>query len=101
MADEYKILTQDARDEIVVEFLEAQERDLFCHRINLERYDGMIKDLPEGKWKKRVTELRAETVERIAEVSSIIKGTVTQLPSAERITAAKTRLVEKSKTNVK
>lgn len=92
---EYKCLTQEERDEIVVAFLQAQERDKFCHELNLERYDDMLTVLPGGKWRERVTRLRAETEGRLAEVDSIITGTEKQLPDEARMQAARERLALK------
>jgi len=94
---EYSVLSQDEQDDIVVSFMEAQERDLFSHRLNLERFDKMLSSLPEGKWKSRISDLRAETASRIAEVESIITATKGQLPTAGRIEAAKSRLQAKVK----
>jgi len=96
MAD-YQVLNQDEQDEIIVSFMLSQERDKFCHDLNLARYDAMLESLSDGKWKDRIVVLRAETLERLAEVNSIIQATKPQLPTAERIEAAKTRLVNKNK----
>lgn len=91
----YDILTDDEKDEIVVDFLRAQERDHFCHSLNLERYDGMLASLPEGAFKTRIQQLRAETLDRIGEVEAIIKKTRPQLPPAARVTAARQRIEAK------
>ena len=87
---DYKILTQEEQDDITASFLASQERDEFCHQTNLARYKAMLKSLPEGKWKQQVASLHDETVERLAEVQSIIAAT--ELPPAERLTAAKNRI---------
>jgi hypothetical protein len=92
----YKILTQDEQDEIVVAFMQSQERDAFTHQINLDRFDAMLPSLPEGNWKSRISELRAETAQRLAEVQSIIAATEDTLPSQERIDAAIARLAAKA-----
>lgn len=87
-----RILSDEEKDNIIVEFMESQERDLYCLELNEERYAKMLKTLPPGKWKDRITQLHAETVERKTEVESIIAATAGQLPTAERIAAAKARL---------
>ena len=64
----------------LVEFLAAQERDLYCHQFNLQRYDAMLADASiNGAFRSKIEQLRAETVERIAEVSAIIRHTIPQL----------------------
>ncbi|HUV56508.1 MAG TPA: hypothetical protein VMV84_04675 [Dehalococcoidales bacterium] len=93
---DYNVLSQEEQDEIIVSFMQAQERDDFCHQLNLSRYETMLKTLPEGDWKSRVAKLRAETVQRLAEVRSIIAATEPQLPSAERLAVAKNRLLVKN-----
>lgn len=88
----YKVLDQDERDDIIVGFLWTQEKDKYCHQLNLSRYDKLLKSLSDGKWKEKVKELRKETVDRLAEVESIIQATKSQLPNQQRIDAAKERL---------
>jgi DNA-directed RNA polymerase subunit F len=93
---QYQVLTQDEQDDIVVEFMKAQERDLFCHQINAERYEKMLRTLPAGDWKTRVEKLHKDTKARMAEVSSIIEGTKPQMPLATRLAAATKRLSSKA-----
>jgi len=89
------LMTQDEKDEIVVEFMLSQERDSYCHTLNLERYDQMLNGLPEGEWKKRVEHLRAETAKRLNEVDTIIAATEKQMPPKARIEAAMLRSKQK------
>ncbi|KKN16221.1 hypothetical protein LCGC14_0978140 [marine sediment metagenome] len=89
---DYQIMTVDEQDDIKVSFLLSQERDAYCHGLNLERYDAMLGTLEDGKWKTRVAKLRDETVERLGEVTSTIEATLPQMPPAQRIQAAKLRL---------
>jgi hypothetical protein len=96
--ENYEILTQEEQDEIVVSYLHSQERDEYCHEINLNRFNEMLATLPAGKHKDRITQLRDQTQERLGEVQSIIAATKKQLPSAERLQAAKQKLAAK-KTN--
>lgn len=93
----YTLLTDEEKDDMVVSFLKSQERDMYCHEINIERYDTMLKTLPEGDFKKRVQELFRDEKKRKAEIESIIIATVPKMPSAERITAAKLRLEQKER----
>ena len=92
---EYQVLSQEEQDDIIVSFLLSQERDEFCHQLNLERYKQMLTVLPEGAWKSQVTKLRDETSKRLEEVKSISAATIAQLPPAERIETAKQRLKAK------
>lgn len=90
----YLVLDTDEQDDMIVAFMLGQENDKHSHDLNLARYEKMIETLPEGTWKDRVTHLRDETAERIAQVDSIIEATVTlgQMPPVGRITNAKARL---------
>lgn len=90
---EYEVLSQDERDEIVVDFMRAQERDHFAHSINKERYAGLLEDLPEGEFKERVRGLAAETDSRLAEVEAIITRTRPQLPAKAARDAALSRMM--------
>jgi Flp pilus assembly CpaF family ATPase len=95
MPDQYVLLTEDERDDVVVEFYAAQERDLFCHRLNRNRYAAMLATLKESDFRDRVVKLAAETDARIKEVEAIIAATLSQLPSGERLQAAADRIVAK------
>jgi len=46
--ENYEILTQEEQDEIVVSYLHSQERDEYCHEINLNRFNEMLATLPAG-----------------------------------------------------
>ena len=94
---EYKALSQKEKNKIVVEFLLAQERDHFCHTINLDRYNGILADptLGEGEFKAKILELKRDTETRIAEVERIIANTVGQLPSQPEIDAIIAEIDEK------
>jgi ferritin-like metal-binding protein YciE len=89
---EYQLLTQNEQDEIIATFLKAQERDLFTHRLNLQRFEAMLPSLPAGEFKQRIQQLRNETIGRIAEVEAIIEKTLPQAPPVERMRAAIARV---------
>lgn len=95
--DRYEFLSQEERDEILVGYFLAQERDLFCHRTNLERFDAMLKKLEPGPWRDRITQLREETLQRIKEVESLIEATRPQLPPPERLERIKQTLLAKKR----
>lgn len=87
---EFQLLSQDEQDEIHAAFLASQERDLFCHQINADRYTEMLKVLPAGTFRTRIEGLKQDTLSRIDEVTRIIDASV--MPSVERLIAAKERV---------
>lgn len=89
---DYQVLSQDEQDDIIVGFMLSQEKDKYCHAINLARYETILANLEPGQWRDRIEKLRDETSQRLSEVNSIIEATQVQLPPKERIEAAKTRL---------
>ena len=89
----YRVLSQNERDDMLTETLLAQERDAFAHHMNLERFDAIIADeATSPEFRERIEGLRADTSSRIAEVDVIIRSLTPQLPTAERLAAAKTRI---------
>jgi hypothetical protein len=93
---QYQLLTQEEQDEIIAAYLKAQERDLFTHRLNLERFEAMLPSLPPGEFKQRIQQLRNETIDRIAEVEAIIEKTLPQAPTRERMLAAIARVEQRA-----
>lgn len=91
----YTVLNQDEQDEIIVSFMLAQERDKFCHELNLQRYNTILKNTKEDEWKNKIGQIHADTTKRLVEVDSIIEATKPQMPPAARIEAAKQRLKTK------
>ena len=89
---EYQILSQEEQDDIIVSFMLGQERDKYCHELNLERYTEMLKTSKAGEWHDRLLKLRNETASRLVEVNNIISVTVSQMPPQERIDATKLRI---------
>ena len=90
---EYTVLSEDEKDDVIVTFMLSQEKDKYCHELNKARYEAMLKTLEDGDWKNRVTRLYEETLKRLEEVNSIIEATKPQLPSPEKISFAKKRLL--------
>lgn len=88
----YSVLTQEEQDEIVIQFLQAQERDHFCHALNRDRYAALLQTLSPGPFADRIKQLHDETVSRLDEVEAIIDKTKPQLPPSTRVVAAVTRL---------
>lgn len=95
----YQILSQNTQDDIIVSFMLSQEKDRFCHELNIQRYKTMLKTLPMGTWRNQIEKLLNETESRLAETNSIIKASSQQLPGSERIQLAIIRL-EASKKGV-
>jgi hypothetical protein len=92
---EYKILSQEEKDRIVVEFMLAQERDHFCHTINKERYENILADplLKAGTFKANIEKLKADTESRLVEVEKIIINTIPQLPTQLEIDVIKEKII--------
>lgn len=92
----YQVLTKDQQDEILVQFLEAQERDHFCHTINAERYQNILSANPPKVFADRIQGLLNETNTRLVEVEHIITQTNAQIVSQNvDIAAALTRIAAK------
>jgi hypothetical protein len=87
MADKYKILTVDEQHAIIIEYLHAQERDLFIHKLNRDRYDILLKTLDDGVFKDRIVHLRTETESRINEVENIVSVTTDHMVTLDGIDA--------------
>ena len=92
---QFKLLSQQEQDEMLAVTLLAQERDLYAHLLNLDRFNEMLQTLPAGEFRDRITQLRDETQSRIAEVSSIIEALEPQLPPPARLATAKARLEQR------
>lgn len=90
---EFKVLSQDEQDDIVVEFLLAQERDLFCHQLNAERFTNMdIEAIKDQKLKSHMGQMVSDTDSRIEQVQGIVDATQRQLPPKNRLDAAIARV---------
>lgn len=70
-----------AANRIKVEYLEAQERDHWVHRLNKARYEAMLPTLADGPFRSRVQQLLTETDARLEEVEAIILATHGSLPA--------------------
>jgi hypothetical protein len=95
---EYKTLSQDEIDDVIVSFLHQQEMDHLCHSINKQRYEKILNDryFKDDEFKTNIQKLRDEVEVRISQVEKIIEHTREQLPSQERIDAAVERIKEKA-----
>jgi len=93
--DEFILLTQEERDEMLAATLLAQERDLFAHRHNKGRFERILANGAKGEFRQRIQRLLAETNERISEVEQIIEALRPELPPIQRLRAAHARLKAK------
>jgi hypothetical protein len=96
--NDYKTISQDEKDDIIVSFLHQQEMDHLCHSINKVRYEKILTDrsIPDDEFKQNIQKLRDEVVLRISQVEKIIEHTIDQLPSQERIDISVERTKEKA-----
>lgn len=94
--NDFTLIDDKEKDDLIVGFMLAQERDKLSHFLNRERYDSILEtgDL-DDEWRTQITKLRDETVKRLKQVESIITATKPQMPSETRITAARNRLLVK------
>jgi len=84
----FKVISADEQDDIVVGFMLAQERDVFCHDLNQTRYTALLTTLPAGPFREKIQGLLDSTIARKAEVEAIIAETDKQLPSVGRMNAS-------------
>ena len=98
MSYTYKTLTQDEMDDMLVNTLKAQERDLFAHETNKERCLSILKTAPAGEFKDSIKKFVDDTESRISDVSAIITALTPQLPPQERIDASMLRLAAQEAT---
>ncbi len=89
----YLMLLEAKADDTIVAFFHAQEHDHFCYMLNKTRYEAILQTGNNGDFRQRITQLLAETNARIAEVEQILVATQAQLPSQDRIDAARARLL--------
>jgi len=90
---DYDLMSQDEKDDVIVGFMRAQEQDLYCLRVNLDRYTIMLTaDFKDAEWRRQIAELLAQTTTRMIQVESIVQATTQQMPSKERVDASMQRL---------
>lgn len=90
---EYLTLTEEEKHDMMVQFLQAQERDHYWHNVNRDRYTAILADSSVNPtFRKRIQQLLNETEERIHEVTHLMDKTKAALPAEEHVEAAKMRL---------
>ena len=93
MSKGYRVLSQDKCDDTVVAFYHEQENTHYCHMLNKERYEAILRQkFLSGDFHQRIATLLGETKQRLEEVEVILMATKLQLPSEERIEASLVRL---------
>lgn len=87
-----EVMTQDQKDDAVVETLLGWERDLFFHRINKARYERILQDdkFPASQ-RAKISNLLDEVTERIEELEAYKRSIQPELPSEERMQNAVAR----------
>ena len=92
----FRVLSQEEQDDMIIQTLHAQERDLFMHTVNKERYEELVKTLPEGnELRVKLEKEVAVVASRIEEVEKIIEAIEKQLPSQEGIDSGISRIAER------
>ena len=92
MAYQYRHLSLDERDDMLVATMQAQERDLFTHTINLERFEAIAAAGAASPFTTRIAAEIPVVRSRIAEVSAIIAALEPQMPPKARADTAAARL---------
>lgn len=95
---QFKLLTQDERDEMLAQTLKNQEVDIFMHTVNKSRYQQIIPQLAEDNQLRKKLEKDVHDIDnRLAEIGAIITALTPQLPPLSRLKAAMSRLEQKQK----
>ena len=96
---DYRTLTQDEKDDMIVWFLKGQEIDYFLHSINMERYKAISNDegVEDKEFQKKCKTSSGEEYKAMLTTARIIKHTLLQIPDEKRIVKAIKRLSVLSK----
>ena len=90
---DYRYLSLDEQDDMIVATMMAQERDLFIHELNLERFRTIAASaLPPMPLRENVESQIPVLESRIIETRAIIAALEPQMPPPERAHAAWARL---------
>lgn len=65
---------------LLVEFLKGQEQTHYLHVVNRQRYETLLRTLPNGTFRDQIIQRLAEVIERIVESEAIIAATQPQIP---------------------
>jgi hypothetical protein len=98
--EEYLVLTQAERDEMLLQNIKNEEKTLYSLRLQKAQYEEAIKDEPEGV-KDAERSMLVEVNRRIVEIEKSSVGLYELLPKDEaRIEAAKQSIEEKEATEI-
>jgi hypothetical protein len=98
--EEYLVLTQAERDEMLLQNIKNEEKTLYSLRLQKAQYEEAIKDEPEGV-KDAERNMLVEVNRRIIEIEKSSVGLYELLPKDEaRIEAAKQAVEEKKATEI-
>jgi len=86
------VVDSDEQDDMLAQTLLSQERDLYAHRVNLERYETILANGVAGESRAIMASLMLQTLDRIDDVTRIIEALTPQLPSQARLDAAIARI---------
>jgi len=98
--EEYLVLTQAERDEMLLQNIKNEEKTLYSLRLQKAQYEEAIKDEPEGV-KDAERSMLVEVNRRIVEIEKSSVGLYELLPKDEaRIEAAKQAVEEKEASEI-
>jgi hypothetical protein len=98
--EEYLVLTQAERDEMLLQNIKNEEKTIYSLRLQKAQYEEAIKDEPEGV-KDAERNMLVEVNRRIVEIEKSSVGLYALLPDDEaRIQAAKLSIEEKEASEI-
>lgn len=95
-AQEFLLLPQDQKDDIIVETHLTHERELYIYSLNVERYTEMLKLLEPGPYRDHIAALLVTEQTALEQQTVIVTATTAQLPKdAAALAAARDRVLAK------
>ncbi len=86
------VVDSDEQDDMLAQTLLGQERDLYAHRVNLERYETILANGIAGESRANMAALMLQTLDRLDDMTRIIEALTPQLPPQVRHDAAIARI---------
>ena len=86
------VVDTDEQDDMLASTLLTQERAIYTHRVNLERYEAILASGITGESRANMAALMLQTLDRIDDVTRIIEALTSQLPSQVRLDLAIARI---------
>jgi len=85
-------ITDEEKEDMIIQTLRGLEMDLYIHNLNKERYQDMIPNLPEGPFKVRIQGEITTINSRLVEVNTSLTALDKQMPAGIDVAVVLTRL---------